>query len=64
MRKEEDIIKLKKNNLASLTKLLEEYVDDINLLNQDAIFEYVKEEFSLEEKTLQTVSVYEDLLKS
>jgi glycosyltransferase involved in cell wall biosynthesis len=35
-----------------------------NLLNQDAIFEYVKEEFSLEEKTLQTVSVYEDLLKS
>ena len=53
-----------KNNLASLTKLLEEYVDDINLLNQDAIFEYVKEEFSLEEKTLQTVSVYEDLLKS
>ena len=53
-----------KNNLASLTKLLEKYVDDINLLNQDAIFEYVKEEFSLEEKTLQTVSVYEDLLKS
>ena len=53
-----------KNNLASLTKLLEEYVDDINLLNQDAIFEYVKEEFSLEEKTLQTVSVYEDLLNS
>ena len=53
-----------KNNLASLTKLLEEYVDDINLLNQDAIFEYVKEEFSLKEKTLQTVSVYEDLLKS
>ena len=53
-----------KNDLVSLTKLLEEYVDDINLLNQDAIFEYVKEEFSLEEKTLQTVSVYEDLLKS
>ena len=53
-----------KNNLASLTKLLEKYVDDINLLNQDAIFEYVKEEFSLEEKTLQTVSVYEDLLNS
>ena len=53
-----------KNNLASLTKLLEKYVDDINLLNQDAIFEYVKEEFSLKEKTLQTVSVYEDLLKS
>ena len=53
-----------KNNLASLTKLLEEYVDDINLLNQVAIFEYVKEEFSLEEKTLQTVSVYEDLLNS
>ena len=53
-----------KNNLTSLTKLLEEYVDDINLLNQDAIFEYVKEEFSLKEKTLQTVSVYEDLLKS
>ena len=53
-----------KNNLASLTKLLEEYVDDINLLNQDAIFEYVKEEFSLEEKILQTVSVYEDLLQS
>ena len=53
-----------KNNLDSLTKLLEEYVDDINLLNQDAIFEYVKEEFSLEEKILQTVSVYKDLLQS
>ena len=53
-----------KNNLASLTKLLEEYVDDINLLNQDAIFEYVKEEFSLEEKILQTVSVYKDILQS
>ena len=54
----------KKNNLDSLTKLLEEYVDDINLLNQDAIFEYVKEEFSLEDKILHTVSVYEDLLQS
>ena len=53
-----------KNNLISLTKLLEEYVDDINLLNQDAIFEYVKEEFSLEEKILQTVNVYKDILQS
>ena len=53
-----------KNNLVSLTKLLEEYVDDINLLNQDAIFEYVKEEFSLEEKILQTVNVYKDILQS
>ena len=35
-----------------------------NLLNQDAIFEYVKEEFSLEEKILQTVSVYKDILQS
>ena len=53
-----------KNNLVSLTKLLEEYVDDINLLNQDAIFEYVKEEFSLEEKILQTLNVYKDILQS
>ena len=53
-----------KNDLVSLTKLLEEYVDDINLLNQDAIFEYVKEEFSLEEKILQTLNVYKDILQS
>ena len=53
-----------KNNLASLTELLEDYVDDINLLNQDAIFEYVKNEFSVEEKAQQTVGVYKDILQS
>ena len=36
-----------KNNLASLTKLLEEYVDNINLLKQDAIFKYIEDEFSV-----------------
>ena len=53
-----------KNNVASLTKLLEDYVDDIDLLNQDAIFEYVKDEFSVEEKARQTLDVYKDILQS
>lgn len=53
-----------KNNLASLTKLLEEYVDNIHLLKQDAIFKYIEDEFSVSEKAMQTVSVYEDVLQS
>ena len=53
-----------KNNVASLTKLLEDYVDDIDLLNQDAIFEYVKDEFSIKEKARQTLDIYKDILQS
>jgi len=54
----------KKNNQESLQKLLETYVDDIEVLNQDAIFEFVTEEFSVKEKILQTHEVYESLINN
>ena len=54
----------KKNDQESLQKLLETYVDDIGLLNQDAIFEFITEEFSVQDKILQTHEVYESLIRS
>ena len=54
----------KKNDQESLQKLLETYVDDIGLLNQDAIFEFITEEFSVQDKVLQTHEVYESLINN
>ena len=54
----------KKNDQESLQKLLETYVDDIGLLNQDAIFEFITEEFSVQDKILQTHEVYESLINN
>jgi glycosyltransferase involved in cell wall biosynthesis len=53
-----------KNNHESLQDLLETYVDDINLLNQDAIFEFITNEFSIEEKISQIKEVYDSLLNN
>jgi len=47
-----------KNNHESLQDLLETYVDDIDLLNQDAIFKFITNEFSIEEKISQIKEVY------
>ena len=54
----------KKDNQESLQKLLEIYVDDIDLLNQDAIFEFITNEFSIEEKINKLHEVYTSLLNN
>ena len=54
----------KKDNQESLQKLLETYVDDIDLLNQDAIFEFITNEFSIEEKINKLQEVYTSLLNN
>ena len=54
----------KKDNQESLQKLLEAYVDDIDLLNQDAIFEFITNEFSIEEKINKLHEVYTSLLNN
>ena len=53
-----------KNNHESLQDLLETYVDDIDLLNQDAIFKFITNEFSIEEKISQIKEVYIFLLNN
>ena len=54
----------KKNDQASLQKLIEEYVDNIDVLNQDAIFEFIADEFSIEEKISQINEIYESISNS
>ena len=51
------------NNLVSLTDLVERYVDNSNY-NQESIYQYVAEEFSLTVKTRRTMDVYKELLVS
>ena len=53
-----------KDNQKSLQTLLENYVDDIDLLNQDSIFEFVTNEFSINEKISQIQEVYYSLLNN
>ena len=54
----------KKNDQESLQNLVEKYVDDIDLLNQEAIFEFITNEFSVEEKISQIQEVYDLLLNN
>ena len=51
------------NNLVSLTDLVERFVDNSNY-NQESIYQYVAEEFSLTVATRQTMDVYKELLVS
>jgi glycosyltransferase involved in cell wall biosynthesis len=51
------------NNLVSLTDLVERLVDNSNY-NQESIYQYVAEEFSLTVATRQTMDVYKELLVS
>ena len=53
-----------KNNHESLQDLLETYVDDIDLLNQDTIFKFITNEFSIEQKISQINEVYIFLLNN
>ena len=54
----------KKNDQESLQTLLETYVDNIEVLNQDAIFEFITEEFSVQDKVSQTHEIYESLINN
>ena len=54
----------KKNDQKSLQQLLERYVDDINLIDQQAIFSFVDEEFSVRQKMLEINEAYKSLLSN
>ena len=54
----------KKNDQKSLQQLLERYVDDINLIDQQAIFSFVDEEFSVRQKMLEINEAYRSLLSN
>ena len=53
----------KPNDLVSLTDLLERFVDNSNY-NQESIYQYIAEEFSLATKARQTIDIYKQLLVS
>ena len=53
-----------KDNQKSLQDLLENYVDDIDLLDQGSIFEFVRNEFSINKKISQIQEVYYSLLNN
>ena len=54
----------KKNDKESLKELLEAHIDNIELMNQDAIFEYITNDYSIEKKVLEVIRCYEDLFNS
>jgi hypothetical protein len=54
----------KKNDKESLKELLETHVDNIKLINQDAIFDYITNDYSIEKKVLEVNRCYEDLFNS
>ena len=48
----------KPNDVNSLRALLEKYVDNMKILNQEAIFEFVREEFSIIQKVKDIETIY------
>ena len=54
----------KKNDQESLRALLEKYVDDIDILNQEAIFDFITEEYSIDKKINEINLIYDSLLIS
>lgn len=50
------------NDINSLTKLVNNYVDQIENFDQSSIYEYVRNEFSVQKKSMQIKEIYEDLL--
>jgi glycosyltransferase involved in cell wall biosynthesis len=52
------------NDLISLQTLLERYVDKIDTINQGAVFEFITNEFSIDEKISEIKGIYESLLIS
>ena len=54
----------KKNDQESLQNLLEKYVDNIDVLNQEAIFNFISEEYSIDKKISEINLIYDSLLIS
>ena len=54
----------KKNDQQSLKDLLEKYVDNINILNQDAVFEFITDEYSITKKINEIKKIYKSLSTS
>ena len=54
----------KKDDQQSLKDLLEKYVDNIKLLNQEAIFEFVTDEYSITNKINEIKEIYKSLSTS
>ena len=54
----------KKDDQQSLKDLLEKYVDNINILNQDAVFEFVTDEYSITNKINEIKEIYKSLSTS
>ena len=52
------------NDLVSLQTLLEKYVDKIDTINQDAVFEFITKDFSIDEKISEIRDIYKSLLIS
>ena len=53
-----------KDDLASLKELIELYVDSIDLIDQSAIYEFIQNEFSIDERVKEISSAYEGLLNN
>ena len=51
-----------KNNQMALQNLLESYIDNIDILNQSAIFEFIENEFSIDKKITEINEVYKSVL--
>ncbi len=54
----------KKDDQQSLKDLLEKYVDNINILNQDAVFEFITDEYSITKKINEIKKIYKSLSTS
>ena len=54
----------KKDDLVSLQKLLEAHVDTIDHIDQSAIFEFVQNEFSIDESIKDIQLAYEEVLNN
>ena len=52
------------NDQTSLQALLERHVDRIDVINQEAVFKFITEEFSIDEKISEIKDIYKSLLIS
>ena len=52
------------NDLISLQTMLERYVDQIDTINQDAVYEFITKDFSIDEKISEIRDIYKSLLIS
>ncbi len=53
-----------KNDQKSLQNLLEKYVDNIDILNQEAIFDFVTNEYSIDKKINKMKQIYSSVLNN